>query len=178
MVGTSRGGELALQLGSMYPQIGAVVAYVPASVRVRACCGMTAITYAWTWKGQPLAYVMRPAQRGGAGGFTAAIAVENTRGPVLMISGESDHVWPSAEMADEVVSRLRRNHFPFSCENLKYRGAGHDAGQPGFVPAWHGTVRNPTSGQEMDLGGSPAAEAASVLEAMPKVLAFLRQSLP
>jgi dienelactone hydrolase len=32
-MGTSRGGELALQLGSMFPQIRAVVAYVPADVR-------------------------------------------------------------------------------------------------------------------------------------------------
>ncbi len=31
VMGVSRGGELALQLGSMYPQIKAVVAFVPAS---------------------------------------------------------------------------------------------------------------------------------------------------
>ena len=53
VMGTSRGGELALQLGSMYPQIHAVVAYVPANVRYPACCGRT-MGPAWTWKGQPL----------------------------------------------------------------------------------------------------------------------------
>jgi len=37
VLGTSRGGELALQLGSMYPEISAVVAYVPANVRYPSC---------------------------------------------------------------------------------------------------------------------------------------------
>jgi hypothetical protein len=55
VMGTSRGGELALQLGSMYPRIGAVVAYVPANVRYPACCGFAPVPYAWTWDGKPLA---------------------------------------------------------------------------------------------------------------------------
>jgi hypothetical protein len=50
-----------LQLGSMYPQIRAVVAYVPANVRYAACCGNTRVPYAWTWKGQPLSFL--PAQK-------------------------------------------------------------------------------------------------------------------
>jgi hypothetical protein len=57
VLGTSRGGELALQLGSMYPEIKAVVAYVPANVRYAACCGGTAVPYAWTWHGRPLSYL-------------------------------------------------------------------------------------------------------------------------
>jgi hypothetical protein len=57
-MGTSRGGELALQLGSMFPAIDAVVAYVPAKVRCAACCGNTRVPYAWTWGGQPLPYVL------------------------------------------------------------------------------------------------------------------------
>ena len=176
MMGSSRGGELALQLASMY-NVRAVVAYVPASVRVRACCGGNAVPWAWTWKGQPLAFVQRPADRRGSEGMRAAIAVENTQGPVLVISGEDDHLWPSADMGDEVIARLKRQHFPYSFENLKYKGAGHDAGQPGIAPAWHGVLRNPISGRDMDLGGSAAADAASTLDAMPKVLEFLRQSL-
>jgi dienelactone hydrolase len=177
VMGTSRGGELALQLGSMFPQTGAVVAYVPADVRFPACCGGTAVPYAWTWKGQPLAFVGRFPQRSTPDGMRAAIEVENTKGPVLMISGEADHLWPSAEMADAVVARLKRNHFPYQFENLKYKGAGHDAGQPGIAPTWHGSVRHPVSGREIDLGGSPAGDAESSLDAAPKVLEFLRRSL-
>jgi len=71
VVGTSRGGELALQLGSMFPQIKAVVAFVPANVRYPACCGNTRVPYAWTWRGQALAFEFPrgrgPESRGGAG---------------------------------------------------------------------------------------------------------------
>jgi len=48
VMGTSRGGELALQLGSMFPSIGAVVAYVPANVRYAACCRGDGAP-AWIW---------------------------------------------------------------------------------------------------------------------------------
>lgn len=178
VVGTSRGGELALQLGSMYPRIGAVVAYVPANVRYPACCGGTRVPYAWTWQGQPLAFD-RPweSSRNPAAAMHAAIAVENTRGPMLLISGDDDGVWPSTDMANAIVSRLKSAHFPYPVEVLKYPHAGHMAGRPEIVPAWHGMVRQPVSGRAMDLGGSAKGDAQSSLDAIPKVLEFLRKSL-
>ena len=176
VMGTSRGGELALQLGSMFPQIGAVVAYVPADVRYPACCGANRVPYAWTWQGRPLAYLPLGGRRQPELVFRAAIEVERTQGPVLTISGEDDHLWRSWEMADAVVSRLRRNHFAYSFENLKYPHAGHSAGRPDIVPAWHGRIRHPVSGREIDLGGSARGDALSSLDSMPKVLEFLRQA--
>ncbi|MGB7758602.1 MAG: acyl-CoA thioesterase/bile acid-CoA:amino acid N-acyltransferase family protein [Bryobacteraceae bacterium] len=177
VMGGSRGGELALQLGSMYPRIGAVVAYVPSNVRNQACCGFTPVPYPWTWEGKPLAF--RPA-RGRAGELLpeAAIAVENTQGPVLLISGEADGVWPSSSMADSVVDRLQRHHFAYSVEHLKYPHAGHGAGRPEIVPAWVGTSKQPVSGQERNPGGSPKGNAESSLDAIPKVLEFLQKNLP
>jgi dienelactone hydrolase len=138
VMGTSRGGELALQLGSMFPQIRAVVAYVPADVRYPACCGNTEVPYAWTWKAMPLAYLPPRMRQQADLVMRATIAVERTHGPVLMISGEDDHVWNSSEMADDVVGRLKRSHFAYSFENLKYPHAGHAAGRPEIIPAWHG----------------------------------------
>jgi len=38
-------------------------------------------------------------------------------------------------------------------------------------------VRNPTSGREMDQGGTPSGNAESTLDAIPKVIAFLQESL-
>ncbi len=178
VVGTSRGGELALQLGSMFPQIKAVVAYVPANVRFRACCGDTGVPYAWTWQGRPLAFVFpRDLLRNPMAAMQAAIAVEHTHGPILLISGEDDGVWESTRMAGAVVARLKQTHFPYSYEHLKYPHAGHRAGRPEIVPTWHGSVRNPTSGREENLGGSAQGDAESSLDAIPKVLEFLRESL-
>jgi dienelactone hydrolase len=177
VMGTSRGGELALQLGSMYPQIRAVVAYVPANVRIAACCGNTHVPYAWTWKGQPLSYAFPRILRNPAAAMSAAIAVEHTHGPVLLISGEDDGVWPSNMMSNSVVSRLKQSHFPYAVEHLNYAHAGHRAGRPEVVPAWHGRIVNPTAGREENLGGNVEGDAQSSLDAIPKVLEFLRQSL-
>jgi dienelactone hydrolase len=175
VTGSSRGGELALQLGSMYPRIAAVTAYVPANVRYAACCRQDGGP-AWLWQGRPLPYLVPRFGRQGAA-FDATIAVEKTRGPILMISGENDHLWRSWEMADDVVSRLKSKHFPYRYENLKYRGAGHMAGRPDIVPTWHGLVRNPTSGRSSDLGGSAAGDAESSVDSMPRVLEFLKNAL-
>jgi dienelactone hydrolase len=174
VLGTSRGGELALQLGSMYPRIGAVVAYVPANVRIASCC-LNDGRAAWTWQGRPLAYII-PRQRNAISSGPAVIEVENTKGPILMISGEADHLWNSWEMADEVESRLKSHHFAYSFENLKYPHAGHLAGRQEFIPAWHGEIRNPTSGRENDLGGSAEGDAKSSIDSIPKVLDFLQKS--
>ena len=179
VVGTSRGGELALQLASMYPQIGAVVAYVPANVRYGGCCGNPRFPYAWTWQGQPLAYY-QPRGRGPQNPTTAleaAIAVEHIHGPVLLISGEEDDVWPSSLMTNVIEGRLKSAHFGYPAQHLNYSHAGHMAGRPEIVPAWHGSVRQPISGREMNLGGTPKGDAESTLDAIPKVLEFLRASL-
>lgn len=176
VVGTSRGGELALQLGSMYPQIKAVVAYVPANVRYPGCCGDFRVP-AWTWQGQPLAFVNPRLAPGDSRSMPAAIAVERTHGPVLLISGGEDGVWDSTLMASAVIDRLKRAHFPYPCEHLKYPHAGHRAGRPEIVPAWHGAIMNPTSGREVNPGGNAPGDAESSLDAIPKVLEFLRTSL-
>jgi dienelactone hydrolase len=179
VVGTSRGGELALQLGSMYPHIFAVVAYVPASVRYAACCGSPRYPYAWTWQGQPLAYYVPRARTppNPTAAMEAGIAVEHTQGPVLLISGEDDEVWSSSMMANAIVNRLKSAHFPYPVKHLNYSHAGHLAGRPEIVPAWHGKVSSPFPGRETNFGGTAKGDSQSSLDAIPSVLEFLRSSL-
>ncbi len=178
VMGTSRGGELALQLGSMFPRIKSVVAYVPANYRHRSFPMGARAPYAWTWNGQPLAFagprgpMSSPAQR-----MLAEIEVEHTKGPILMISGESDGVWESSSMADSAANRLKHEHFAFDVVNLKYPHAGHGAGRPEIVPAWLGAMHNQISGMESNPGGTPKGNAESSLDAIPKVLDFLHKSL-
>jgi len=80
-------------------------------------------------------------------------------------------------MANEVVTRLKQSHFAYPVEHLKYAHAGHRAGRSEIVPTWHGRVVNPTSGREQNLGGNVEGDAQSSLDAIPKVLGFLQQSL-
>ena len=174
VMGTSRGGELALQLGSMYPDLKAVVAYVPANVRYPSCCGRD-FRAAWTWKGQPLAYDL-PGRNGPSGSVAATIAVENTRGPILVLSGDSDGIWDSSGMTSAVMNRLKQAHFAYATVRLNYPHAGHRAGNSAIVPTWTGGTVHPLSGQAENFGGTPEGNAQSSLDAIPKVLDFLQQS--
>jgi dienelactone hydrolase len=177
VIGASRGGELALQLGSMYPRIRAVVAYVPANVRHPACCG-PGLGAAWTWQGQALAWAIPEVRPVEAEVLRAAIPLERTHGPILMIAAEDDGVWPSATMVTEAADRVHQNHFQYPCVVLKYPHAGHRAGLPEIIPTWSNGVMHPVSGKLTNFGGTPEGNAASSLDAIPKVLAFLEQSLP
>jgi dienelactone hydrolase len=178
VLGVSRGAELALQLGSMFPRIRAVVAYSPANVRYPACCGLTTVPYAWSWQGQGIAFhPVRPSQSQLEMVMRSEIEVERTQGPVLLISGGADRVWDSKSMADSIVARLNRHHFTYHVEHLNYDHAGHSAGRPEIVPAWQGPTRNPTSGRDVELGGTPQGNAESTLDAIGKVIDFLQRSL-
>ena len=157
--------------------MGLVWSMKPTNVRIAACCGNTHVPYAWTWRGQPLSFVFPRFLNNPTAMMSAAIAVEHTHGPVLLISGEDDGVWPSSMMANEAVARLKLSHFAHNVEHLKYAHAGHRAGRPEIVPTWHGRVVNPTSGREQNLGGNVEGDAQSSLDAIPKVLGFLQQSL-
>jgi len=178
VMGASRGGELALQLGSMYPQLRAVVAFVPANVRFPACCDRS-LDAAWTWNGQPLAYEI-PTRYGASNqpdALMAVISVEKTHGPILVISGDDDGVWPSSSMTESIMSRLKQAHFAYPSQRLNYPHAGHRAGNPLIIPTWASGMKHALTGEPEDLGGTPEGNAASSLDAIPKMLDFLQQSL-
>jgi len=177
VMGASRGGELALQLGSMYTVLKAVVAYVPANVRYPACCGFARAQPSWTWKGQALAFARPRVHDDPAEKMLAAIHVEMTHGAILMIGGEDDHVWPSAEMVSAAEERLRGAHFEHAVVALKYPHAGHRAGMPEIEPTWNHGMVHPLTGTPMDPGGTPEGNAESTLDAIPKVLGFLGEAL-
>jgi dienelactone hydrolase len=177
VMGTSRGGELALQLGSMYPALKAVVAYVPANVRYSACCGFMVPRPSWTWKGKALAYAAPRDRDDLAEKAAATIFVEQTHGPILMIGGEDDYVWPSAEMVTAAAERLRHAHFEFPVTVLKYPHAGHRAGMPEILPTWNEGIPRPRVGTPAGVGGSAEGNAESTLDAIPKVLGFLAEAL-
>jgi hypothetical protein len=86
-------------------------------------------------------------------------------------------VWPSSIMTELIAGRLKSAHFAYPVEVLKYPHAGHRAGLPEIIPAWHGTLTHPVSGSAMQLGGTPKGDAESTLDAIPKVLEFLHTSL-
>jgi uncharacterized protein len=102
----------------------------------------------------------------------ASIAVEKIGGPVLLISGTDDQLWPSTRLCEMAIERLKANHFPFRFryEHLRYEGAGHLILVPGMGP-------DPSEIKRFALGGSTQANEAASADSWPKVLNFLREAL-
>ncbi|MDE3273326.1 acyl-CoA thioester hydrolase/BAAT C-terminal domain-containing protein [Pseudoalteromonas sp. G4] len=55
----------------------------------------------------------------------AVIHVENINGPVLLTSGEKDQIWPSEEMSDEVIKRLKSHNFPHAFKHIRVPNGDH-----------------------------------------------------
>jgi len=133
LIGASRGAELALLVAAAFPELaGPVVAYTPSSVVWQGIDltlppGVTRSS--WTLRGKSLPYVSIPPGAGpsqsdkgiswlpmmeaglrkDAEALNAAmIDVEKCTGPVLLISGGDDHVWPTATMCEMLTDRMAR----------------------------------------------------------------------
>lgn len=176
VTGASMGGELALQLGAIYPQIHAVVALVPSNVRFVAFTGASLLP-PWILHGQPLSYTRHGEEGDSAVIEHAGIPVEQTHGAVLVIGGGADGVWPSGKMVDLIATRLRQRHFAYNFVELKYPRAGHRAGMPEIMPEWNRGVVHPLTGGLMNFGGTPEGNAESSIDAIPKILDFLHNNL-
>ncbi len=100
----------------------------------------------------------------------ASIAVEKIDGPVLLISGTDDRLWPSTRLSEMAIERLKAHDHPFAYEHVRYEGAGHMIALPGYEPevSWTGRY---------ELGGSREANEFANADSWQKVLGFLREHL-
>ncbi|HEX5441988.1 MAG TPA: acyl-CoA thioester hydrolase/BAAT C-terminal domain-containing protein, partial [Ktedonobacterales bacterium] len=192
LLGTSRGAELALLLGATFPQVGAVIAYAPSGVLWGA---VGATGPAWTYRGEPLPivpdcvppeldavisarvpisaaewYLYNLEDEAALG--PATIAVERIAGPVLLISGEDDQMWPSTLMAERIMRRLADHRFAWPYRHLRYPGAGHLIGPP-WPPTTVNVRRHPTVGGAFAYGGSPVGQARANADSWGRALEWL-----
>ena len=188
VLGWSKGGELSLILASHFPELKAAVAYVPSHVIWQGIGGAAS---SWTYRGEPLPYVpfkSMPSSRDATGPVSympfylasldnreavasATIAVEKINGPVLVISGRDDQLWPSSVMAEMVISRLKQNRHPYKFTHLAYDQAGHAIGTT------YSPTTDSTGNSRMNFGGQPAGNARAQADSWPRVLEFLKSSL-
>jgi dienelactone hydrolase len=106
----------------------------------------------------------------------STIPVEKIRGPILLISGKEDALWPSAELAEIAMSRLREHRFADRFEHLSYEDAGHQIWIP-FLPTTVSSRKHPLSGIVIEYGGTPAGIAKASADSWPRVLEFYREAL-
>ena len=58
----------------------------------------------------------------------AAIPVERINGPILLLSATRDEFWPSSELSESIIERLRKHDFRHRHEHVPIEG-GHTAPQ-------------------------------------------------
>ena len=202
VVGSSRGGELALLLGPTFPdRVGPIVSisgggivwngYPPADAPGE-------VIHAWTRDGKPVPCPRVPGDElldldlieviggreaiVGAPGFEwfldnvpdsvgqATIPVERCGGPLLLIAGEADHVFPAVRVAQMTVERARVHNGPTTTLVVE-KGAGHYLGPPGDAMP---TVLPAPEGPGISLGGTRAANAAAQIDAWERTVEFLK----
>lgn len=141
IIGGSKGGELVLNLASLYEDISAVVAIVPSNVSFPAHTFMSN-TSSWCHNDKELPFILPPydiipfllsGDRLGAfqlmlneteAAKKAQIPVENSNGNILLISATNDEEWPSTAMSDNVITRLKENDFNKFYQHIPIEG-GH-----------------------------------------------------
>ena len=139
LIGGSKGAELALLMASKFPTIKGVVSIVGPHATFPALTFM-ANTSSWTHLNTEIAFVPLPWSATGAAlkndlreAFTimlkdsvavenAAIKVEAINGPILLMSATKDEMWPSTEMSDQLITRLKQNNFPHSYKHIAIEG--------------------------------------------------------
>ena len=142
VVGSSKGAEVALLLATRKPQINGVIAIAPSSVVFQGIPkSFWPPRSSWTEQEKPVAFVPYDISKGidvkklrpmyeqtltqTDAVEKATIPIEKVNGPVLLLSGVDDTMWPSSEMAEAIVGRNKENGSKIEIKHVKYEAAGH-----------------------------------------------------
>ena len=98
----------------------------------------------------------------------ATTPLEQIAGPVLLISGTDDQLWPAPMLCELAMARFASHQHRFPDQHLTYEGAGHLIGAPG---------RRAIRTGRFAVGGSPAIDAQASQAAWPRVLDFLEAAV-
>lgn len=127
ILGYSRGAELALILGSQYPDITSVVSCAGAGYAFGGY-GQDRSASAWTLNGEDYPFVPWEAEYESFGTDLYEryeIPVEKTNGPLLFICGDADALWETTMLSQVAMDRLNRHEHAWPSQLLSYPGAGH-----------------------------------------------------
>jgi len=176
------GAELALLAASRNPSIRAVVAIAPSSVVYQSITGGKQVSSSWTAGGKELPYApyvtseeFKKSKRLidlyvptlAAAPDAAAIPVETINGPILLLAGKDDALWPSATMAAQIEARAKRMRFRYPIINQPADAAGHAVAR----------LPNRPTADTVRLGGTAEGNAAAQRASWRAIVEFLDHNL-
>lgn len=198
VVGTSKGGEAALLLGVHVPEVRAVACINGSGVHYQALTARGVPGPTWTLGGEAVGYlgvdldlgdVLRATLEApfeSTGAFLGALAadaaavaratipVERIGGPLLLIAGEDDRVWPSSVLAERIEARMAQHGRADDVTVVRYPDAGHNLSMPNLPST--GTVST-RRGMFRGLGGTGAGNARAEADGWARQVEFLQRHL-
>ncbi|MCH9613702.1 MAG: hypothetical protein SP1CHLAM54_07110 [Chlamydiia bacterium] len=175
--GTSKGGELALLLASMYP-IDRVVAVVPSCATYGGFPNFFESSWTLEGTGLPVAPVKVPSVLDSPIKATpffmetidqieaALLPFSQISCPLLLIAAGDDQMWPSNEFCKIIKHYLPRSKL------LLYENAGHMITHP-YIPTAITQSLNPVDGRIYEMGGEMEAHQLACVNSWMESLRFL-----
>ncbi|MCW9134278.1 acyl-CoA thioesterase/BAAT N-terminal domain-containing protein [Bacillus paramycoides] len=200
--GTSKGGELALLLASMYPCITKVVANAPHAYSFQALNGKK--TSSWSYKGKEVPFIKiknryvyfdmikgflsnkpfgfvtsyRKGVNDASNREDARIKVEKSNADILLIAGCEDNIWNAYDGCKTIMNVLESKQYSKTYSLLAYKNAGHPFPYPYTIPLCE------TSGKKMmprvmfSSGGSFQGNSIAQIDSWEKTIDFFRGYVP
>ncbi len=199
ILGVSKGGEAALLVASMRRDIKGAIAFVPSNVRWQGIPDGPSFTSksSWTLNGNDLPYlkcsfsfsffwkfickskqiemreIFKPIITEDKSKIDPAlIEVEKINGPILLVAGKDDKVWPSYDMCQMMKNRLDSLKFEHQIECLNYDNAGHFIFGPDLMPTIDYKY------QQVAVGGRDSENSAAQIDSWNKMIGFLQTYFP
>ena len=184
LYGVSRGAELALILGAIFPeQVHAIIASAPSSMIHSGFNNENA----WLYQNKPIspfAKVSMPKPLGSQENPTstlvafqqvldnelASIPVERIKADLLLITGGDDQVWPSYEYALKIERRAKN----CKCRHLHYPKAGHGINAPNLLSNNKPIYFHPKAKAWFTMGGSCKENQRASEKSWKEIISFMR----
>ncbi|MDP9008466.1 MAG: acyl-CoA thioesterase/BAAT N-terminal domain-containing protein [Pseudomonadota bacterium] len=96
-----------------------------------------------------------------------AIPVEQIHGPVMLLAGADDQIWPSTMMAERIMARLRLRGHAYRDQSVTFADVGHP------IPYVYLPTRGNWRDSPFAVGGTPEGMAKAQANAWPQILKFL-----
>lgn len=188
IMGVSKGGELALLLGSGFVQASAIVAVVPSSLIWQ---GINFSNWwdkksSWSYGGKDLPFQPYDLSRGfnkilnfylngpeNPVSDSVIIPVERINAPILLFSGSEDLIWPSENMCSKIIHRLQKSNYQSAVYHLNFPDAGHYFHHPTSIVPTEEWLHRTLS----DTGGSLEGYKEANLASFEKTIQFLKEYL-